>query len=464
MCIHSKYITNRYIGKRILVRCGKCDACKQEKAAAYASRIRNASKFGFVPVMVTLTYSNDFVPYVFLDDLNKVDIPVYRDYSIVSKFGVRSIVPNKEPVDIVFNELSVSYVKLDGRKGVKCLKHSNDKVGVLLYKDLQDFFKRLRIYLKRNFNYEDKIIYWSASEYGSKSLRPHFHCICYVKSDSIKAFRRSVIACWAFSDWSRPQKSIQVARNAASYVASYVNRGSCFPKVLENSVFKPRHSMSKGFGADVDLFNLVSLLAKVERRDLRFNIQSFRNGERVNTAVLVPKYVINRYFPRFKGDYLILDDEIREFLLVPSRIRFIVYVRNRSVMWSHDDYYRISVMINNCFHRFMSELNLSFDEAFVCYSIYYSDIWRCYHSNVIRYSYESVESLDDLSDFYENSNMLSLPRFVSDLQDLDIDWQFDPNKRKDVVDKSVNMSFLYNSMSKYRDLNNLALSSLYNDF
>lgn len=466
MCTNSRYVLNKYTRKRILVPCGKCDSCKQEKAAAYASRIRNASLKGFVPVMVTLTYSNDFVPYVYLDDLNKLDIPVYRDYVIDTKFGVRSKVRTDSPEITVYNEL---YFDDDSphdlRKGCKCLKHTHDRVGVLLFKDFQDFFKRLRLVLKRKYNYENKVIYWICTEYGSKSLRPHAHFICYVRSDSVKSFRSAVIESWSFSDWSRPSKSIQIARNAASYVASYVNRGACFPKVLENSVFAPKHSMSKGFGCDVDFFNLPSLLVKVKQSDLRYYITSFHDGERINTPVLVPKYVVNRYFPRFKGDSYLLNDEIREFLFVPERVRFIIRSRNRLVAWNADDTHRISVMLQNSLLRFADLLNMDYDDAYYVYPFYYVDVWSCYHSNLLKFSYDRITCIDDYQNFYENANILSSKYFVSDLQLLhDMDYQLDPNKRTDIVDKSVRMSLIYDQMSKYKDVNNLAMSNLHDDF
>ena len=80
MCTNSRFIWNPYARKKILVKCGKCDACKQEKALARSTRIRNNVTSGTIALFITLTYTNDYVPYVKKSDLfsKPVDLPVYR--------------------------------------------------------------------------------------------------------------------------------------------------------------------------------------------------------------------------------------------------------------------------------------------------------------------------------------------------------------------------------------------------
>ena len=64
MCTNTRLIRNAYTGKAVRVSCGKCEACRQQKAALRANRIRNHSRFGYVSLFVTLTYSNDYLPYI----------------------------------------------------------------------------------------------------------------------------------------------------------------------------------------------------------------------------------------------------------------------------------------------------------------------------------------------------------------------------------------------------------------
>ena len=69
MCTNCRYIKNKY-GTSILVKCGHCPACLQEKAINRANRIRNTyNNDDFVPLFVTLTYNNHSVPYVNYYDL-----------------------------------------------------------------------------------------------------------------------------------------------------------------------------------------------------------------------------------------------------------------------------------------------------------------------------------------------------------------------------------------------------------
>lgn len=81
MCVNTHYVYNRYIKKNILVDCGKCPSCLQKKAAHRANRIRNNVRSGEICLFVTLTYRNEFVPYVReIDVRNQLNvINVYRD-------------------------------------------------------------------------------------------------------------------------------------------------------------------------------------------------------------------------------------------------------------------------------------------------------------------------------------------------------------------------------------------------
>lgn len=52
----------------------------------------------------------------------------------------------------------------------------NDKKGIINYKDVQDFIKRLRKY----YNFKREIRYFACSEYGGNgTLRPHYHIILF---------------------------------------------------------------------------------------------------------------------------------------------------------------------------------------------------------------------------------------------------------------------------------------------
>ena len=72
MCTHMRSIWNPYSRKNVLVKCGKCEACQQEAACRRANRIRNHVHDGNIQLFITLTYSNDFVPYVKFSEFEKL--------------------------------------------------------------------------------------------------------------------------------------------------------------------------------------------------------------------------------------------------------------------------------------------------------------------------------------------------------------------------------------------------------
>ena len=55
MCLNARYIFNPYSRRKVLVNCGKCKACLQEKACARSNRIRNNIYDGEIALYVKVT-------------------------------------------------------------------------------------------------------------------------------------------------------------------------------------------------------------------------------------------------------------------------------------------------------------------------------------------------------------------------------------------------------------------------
>ena len=109
------------------------------------------------------------------------------------------------------------------------LNGTENSVGVCFYKDLQNFFKRLRINLSRRFQYEGDFSFYACSEYGETSGRPHFHVLLFIPSFQEALFRTACVESWPYADWSKLRRGIEVAKDMSNYCASYVNRSSDFP-------------------------------------------------------------------------------------------------------------------------------------------------------------------------------------------------------------------------------------------
>lgn len=360
----------------VLVKCGRCKACQQEKANHRTMRIRNNGKKGQISLFVTLTYQNKYIPYVRIKDVNDcysffdsnsssdvTHLSVFRDYSCrrVRVSGKTrgqnyTMVYKDKKCDSPVFQLSVlrkdleklpisSLPDIQGRKG--CL-------AVCYYKDLQDFFKRLRVNLQRRHDYKGDFSAYSCSEYGSRTSRAHFHVLLFIDSKDEALFRTAIREAWPYADWPRLPKSIQVAKDAASYVSSYVNRGADFPPFLELSAFRPKCSYSKAFGLDNVNFTLSAIQEKIRKRDITYNVATVTAHGIVQRSVLMPQYVINRYFPKFKGYSRLSTPEILSILRCPQRLWTIA----KFCDYSPTDIRTFTIALENSYRRYIRELNL----------------------------------------------------------------------------------------------------------
>lgn len=123
----------------IEIPCGKCISCRLKRSKEWANRCMLELPYHEQSWFVTLTYSDEYVPFnTILDD--------YGNY---------------------YNSLTL-------RK-----------------EDLQKFFKRLR----KNYKYDNHIKYYACGEYGDNpdaTQRPHYHCIIFgLKLDDLKFYKTS---------------------------------------------------------------------------------------------------------------------------------------------------------------------------------------------------------------------------------------------------------------------------------
>ena len=322
MCTNMRWVHSKYSRHSFLVPCGHCEACVQQKAALMSNRIRNhaLSDKTRLPLFVTLTYDRSSCPFVFMDDiLRQPDaLPIYREYQVRRiRRSDGNYTANRRynltHLDTLYFPDYSEVVKSrfeDKKFFLPYLKHRKEKIGVCYYKDVQDFFKRLKSNLVRKYHYEKGFSQFVCSEYGPKTIRPHFHFLIFIPPSDEALFREAITEAWPFARSNRTQEYIEFCReDAASYVSSYVNCGSDFPAFLADN-FKPKHSHSKYFGHGLSVFSLSEILAKADKCDLRYTAEVNRGGILEKLRLPVPKYIINRFFPQFKGLSRLTGDEI----------------------------------------------------------------------------------------------------------------------------------------------------------
>ena len=338
MCTNQRLIHNRYTGRSLYVKCGSCPACQQEKANKRASRIRSNRTPDKMAWFVHLTYLNECVPYIKLNDLlSRPDrIPVYRDYdrrwsrvndSKKSRRYLLCYHRQKSPVDYLdltddhgVNQLD-KFEDIDLTKNLQSLKNTyhrrptslpmDGKIGICYYPDVQNFIKKLKENIFRNYGLpRDSFSFYSTSEYGEDGLRPHFHLLIFCDKAVKDKFRSAILKSWSYAFRNITDRRLEIAIDAAKYCSSYVNKPADFPSVLSSPAFKTKHSYSQGFGMALPAFQFDKVMEKVRNGDLRYTRTIYINGSPVQCDVPYPSYVITRYFPKYKGFSRIADSEI----------------------------------------------------------------------------------------------------------------------------------------------------------
>lgn len=484
MCTHQYRIINRYTNKELYVKCGKCPACLQEKASYRVSRIKAQDSSDLVTLLVTLTYRRYDCPYVLRDDAYKfahgdiLKLPVYRDYSHrkvrqTSTYDI-GYKHTRETVKLC----DIDFVDKVDFKNLKDLAYLKGKIGIAYYPDVQRFIARLRLNLKRNYDYKEPIKTFCVSEYGTKSQRPHFHLLLWCRKGDTEILRDAIASSWPFSDIQSFPKSCEESYRASSYVASYVNCGSDFPVFLKKYA-KPKHSYSKDFGCNNPLFSVASVLQRFERGHLSFYRTTLCEGIPKIIECVIPKYIIHRYFPLFKGYTRLSPSSALSCMLriycdeksLDSRLshtdwyesdcvdyrRFLDLI-SFPVYYSFSDIYKISVRLRNAFIRFndLSGKNFTFEEYcklhLRVWSLWKSDCLRLYLQNDDIPVKEKYDNLDDVLARYESGQPLPVG-FKPDMLRVT-----NPNKFGSVITRTQQMFDSYYVHLKHRNVSNMVLS------
>ena len=131
----NKYDNNKYID----LPCGKCIGCRIDYSRNWALRCMLESEYHSITMFLTLTYDDAHVPH-----------SSYVDYDTGEVKDILTLVPD----------------------------------------DFTKFMKRLRYYYSDRYGKE--LRYFACGEYGSKTLRPHYHAIVFgLDLDDLKLVKQS---------------------------------------------------------------------------------------------------------------------------------------------------------------------------------------------------------------------------------------------------------------------------------
>lgn len=186
-CLHPKRTFNKYTGEWIVVPCYHCPACAKSKSTKYVSMINNMSENSAGVYFITLTFSPEFLP---IADITLNDNSVQ---GICHFAKCQTVITQRKPVllketrlfpytEVFSDDVSFQFSEADMsfyEKGMPCLNSSSylgrGRFGVLNRSYAINFIKRLRNHLYAFSALDFK--YFLVAEYGTQSLRPHYHVI-----------------------------------------------------------------------------------------------------------------------------------------------------------------------------------------------------------------------------------------------------------------------------------------------
>ena len=472
MCTNTRYIVNCY-NQKILVNCGRCDACLQEKAIYRSNLIRNSFPPDHVALFVTLTYKNQFIPYIDYEGVESslkisrdsvISVPVYRDYDVEHvRIGrsrcTKAVIYEKDSPLFRLKIRRNDWYR--SRSQFQFLRNSHSKrIGIIHFPDVQRFLKRLRQNLKRKYNYEIPIRSFQVSEYGPQTLRPHFHLLVFVPLRYVSLVKSAIVTSWSYADKHRTYSNIEIAKNAASYVSSYVNCHNYIPRLFQiMREFRPKSSHSQGMGYDKDAFTLPEILKAFYRRNLVYYDRDSRTVEVSPTPIPLPSNVIGRYFPKIKGFSRLTNDEI---LSIYSGRQPLARYAWRLSYTSEQIVQFESILARK--RRLAQKYGLSkYDFGLVA-----SQIWNIRKSNTIRNQYSDIFRVGDYFQLYDNIGDF-LDSGVHSPTLLPLLWsvptiETDPNKFTFRVNKTNKLLHWFSEYDKSKKVRNQVYSLSHIDF
>lgn len=299
-CFHPRKVTNRYTHETLFVRCGTCPSCLVHRSNIQCALISNMSSHFKYAYFFTLTYSDEFVPRVSLEVVERCnaesEIDSYMSdsdprrlpyddskYQIAATYLSRSgcfrVHDSGRVRDFSETESSFQFLHTFSGKEIhdlliasngrydftrKCvtfpsIDECRNEILVLNPYDQNLFFKRLRKLISERYN--EKICYYLVSEYGGRTYRPHWHGILFFNSDELTSSICELVS----KSWSYGRTDCSLSRgSAAGYVASYINSFVDLPDFFSrHKEIRPRSYHSKGLSVN-SLFRQSSDISEVQ--------------------------------------------------------------------------------------------------------------------------------------------------------------------------------------------------------
>lgn len=271
---------------------------------------------------VNLTYDDAHVP--------SVRVPHDADFGSFTEFEI--ITPRLKE-DKYFEPYCVDYDSdIEKSIGILCAQRDeysrlysrshkfvpHDVIYLLHYPDIQRFIKRFRQYANRK--YKASVRYYVIGEYGTNSLRPHWHLLLFFDSDELardlercyyptgdELIENPDLKFYTESDCSESIHSLwkfgfatteRTNKSAYYYVSGYVTSSSCFPLVL-SALSRPHSLHSQFFGQVLEEEEVKCSILSQNFEFFRLHYRHSSKGYQIPYALWRSYYT--RFFPVFTG-------------------------------------------------------------------------------------------------------------------------------------------------------------------
>lgn len=332
--------------ERVQVPCGSCIACQNQKRQALSLKLHLEELNSAFTYLITLTYDNEHLPLYRLiehDSLKGVLMPCPISDRIVSDFGDfedSKDTPFLKQTSVLYDSIRRynAQVRMHQFNRRVCVPYGNGTFALLYYRDAQLFIKRLRKYIDKYFH--EKVRYYIIGEYGTSSLRPHWHLLLFFDSP---ALAREFEIVDQVGTISRPAEcahflctlwqygivdSKRTNKQAYYYVASYVNKPASFPAVLD-VLSKQKSYHSNRFGAVLSKETLINFIRERNFDGFRNHFVTNSDGSQSSFALWRSYY--DEFFPRFSGQRFCTYEET--FSILSSFERLSNYFHSDSVAY-----------------------------------------------------------------------------------------------------------------------------------
>lgn len=302
--------------------CRKCECCQVSRQKSLSTQLALEESHAKYCYMVNPTYDDEHVP--------AVRVPYDADFGSLAEFEV--ITPRLksdkyfEPYVIEYDvDIQKSIVQLCEQRDEYSRLYSrthkfvpHDVIYLLHYPDIQRFIKRFRIYAKRKF--EASVRYYVIGEYGTNSLRPHWHLLLFFDSDELaKCMERCynptveqlrenpdlqfyskndcaecIHKMWKFGFAT----STRTDKSSYYYVSGYVTQSSRFPVCL-SSLSRPHSLHSQFFGQTLAEEEIQTAIKSENFEYFRIHYRLSSKGDQMPYAIWRSYY--SRFFPVFTG-------------------------------------------------------------------------------------------------------------------------------------------------------------------